>query len=528
MTSGSGDYVIRSSLQPIGEAERGDDVTAVRVFWGSHQPVDRPNPSDIYSLLISCYLPSISRHNLPPHSNIKLALRIAEDERHHRQPVCFRTGGQGSQEGKTAYVGPPTPLVRKCCTYLELTIARSNYASSWAPIRVPPYRRIQTAAVLLWTSQLSLCISLYFFLMSYPITWPILIPYSIWILFLDSAPEKGGRLHQSVRTWKFWNLFASYFPISLIKTVDLPSDRKYVFGKLFENLQNSSKTDSDFFCALIGYHPHGIIGMGAVANFGTEGRSLFSTGFSQKFPGLNPHLLTLSTNFIIPFYRDLILSLGICSVSIKSCISILKSKNKRSTDLANNKGEGNCLVIVVGGAAESLSAHPGTADLTLKRRLGFIKLAIREGADLVPVFSFGENDVSRDSIFFVFMPNCRTPEEPHFTLFKNGFKLCLDLHYATIFHGRGIFNCQFFHSLGLLPYRHPIISVGQLLAGAFHGFGKPIRVEQNKNPGLEEIEKVQKQYIAELTASVIPFSFIWDQYKDQFARNRKSELTLIA
>lgn len=193
-----------------------------------------------------------------------------------------------------------------------------------------------------------------------------MLPYVIWILFLDPAPERGGRKFQSVRSWAFWNLFASYFPISLIKTVDLPADRKYIFG----------------------YHPHGIIGMGAVANFGTE-----ATGFSEKFPGLNPHLLTLKTNFAIPFYRDLILSLGICSVSIKSCISILKAKNCLAVDLANNHGEGNCLVIVVGGAAESLSAHPGTADLTLKRRLGFIKLAIREGADLVPIFSFGENDI---------------------------------------------------------------------------------------------------------------------------------------
>lgn len=75
------------------------------------------------------------------------------------------------------------------------------------------------------------------------------------------------------------------------------------------------------------------------------------------------------------------MALGICSVSYKSCQHILRS------------GPGASLTIVVGGAAESLSAHPGTADLTLKRRLGFIKLAIREGADLVPVFSFGENDV---------------------------------------------------------------------------------------------------------------------------------------
>jgi hypothetical protein len=33
--------------------------------------------------------------------------------------------------------------------------------------------------------------------------------------------------------------------------------------------------------------------------------------------------------------------------------------------------------------------------------------------------------------------------------------------------------------------------------------GKPIRVQQNKNPGFDEIDMVQKQYIAELTASVV-------------------------
>jgi 2-acylglycerol O-acyltransferase 2 len=73
---------------------------------------------------------------------------------------------------------------------------------------------------------------------------------------------------------------------------------------------------------------------------------------------------------------------GVCSVSKPSCFNIL------------SQGPGNAITIVVGGAAESLSAHPGTADLTLKKRYGFIKMAIRAGADLVPVFSFGENDVS--------------------------------------------------------------------------------------------------------------------------------------
>ncbi len=70
------------------------------------------------------------------------------------------------------------------------------------------------------------------------------------------------------------------------------------------------------------------------------------------------------------------------SVSKEACANIL------------SLGPGSAITIVVGGAAESLAAHPGTNDLTLKKRFGFIKMAIREGADLVPVFSFGENDVN--------------------------------------------------------------------------------------------------------------------------------------
>lgn len=49
-----------------------------------------------------------------------------------------------------------------------------------------------------------------------------------------------------------------------------------------------------------------------------------ATGFSKLFPGLDIHLLTLASNFKIPLYRDLLLSMGICSVSMRSCENILK------------------------------------------------------------------------------------------------------------------------------------------------------------------------------------------------------------
>ena len=75
-------------------------------------------------------------------------------------------------------------------------------------------------------------------------------------------------------------------------------------------------------------------------------------------------------------------------MSKESCSNILKA------------GPGSAITIVVGGATESLSARPGTADLTLRKRsvfgiflqasqsvdskplvcrLGFIKVAIQHG-----------------------------------------------------------------------------------------------------------------------------------------------------
>lgn len=155
--------------------------------------------------------------------------------------------------------------------------------------------------------------------------------------------------------------------------------------------------------------------MGAFANFATE-----ATGFSKLFPGIVPSLLTLSSNFNLPLYRDFILSLGIASVSRKSCESILAS------------GPGRSIVIVVGGASESLYARPGTYDLVLRRRLGFIRLAIKNQASLVPVFSFGENDIY-DQVENLKGSTLRNYQHKMKAIL--GFTL-------PLFYARGIFNCK--------------------------------------------------------------------------------------
>ncbi|EMD39095.1 hypothetical protein CERSUDRAFT_112788 [Gelatoporia subvermispora B] len=327
----------------------------------------------------------------------------------------------------------------------------------FAPAKIPRKRRLQTLAVAVWSTVIVWSTFVFLLLLSFPQTWPFLAIYVFWVLYIDQSPERGGRISPWVRRLSFWRYFADYYPASTLKTCDLPADRPYVFG----------------------YHPHGIIGMGAICTFATE-----STGFSQYFPGITPHLLTLASNFRVPFYREIILSMGICSVSKRSCSNILKG------------GAGQAITIVVGGAAESLSARPGTADLTLRKRLGFIKLAIQHGADLVPVFSFGENDIYQQ------MPNEKGTTV--YTLqkkFQNVFGFTLPL-----FHGRGLLN----YNLGLMPYRRRIVAV----------VGHPIHVEKCEKPTLEEITRIQQKYIEELM-------WIWNTYKDEYARTRKRELSIV-
>lgn len=61
---------------------------------------------------------------------------------------------------------------------------------------------------------------------------------------------------------------------------------------------------------------------------------------------------------------------------------------------------GRSILLAVGGASEALHAHPKTFDLVLGRRKGFVRIAVETGASLVPVISFGEND-----LFETFLPN---------------------------------------------------------------------------------------------------------------------------
>lgn len=73
------------------------------------------------------------------------------------------------------------------------------------------------------------------------------------------------------------------FSLQLVKTHNLLTTRNYIFG----------------------YHPHGIMGLGAFCNFSTE-----ATEVSKKFPGIRPYLATLAGNFRMPVLREYLMSGG--------------------------------------------------------------------------------------------------------------------------------------------------------------------------------------------------------------------------
>ncbi|KAJ1989007.1 diacylglycerol O-acyltransferase 1 [Dimargaris cristalligena] len=327
---------------------------------------------------------------------------------------------------------------------------------TFAPFNIPFERRRQTFCVLVWACLLPFCLFLNLLCLVNPLIWPLYIPYVIYTL-RNQAPALGGRPSPWLRRLKFWKYCADYFPAQLVKEVDLDPSQNYIFG----------------------YHPHGIISVGALLNFGTE-----ATGVSAQFPGLNIRLLTLTSNFHIPFYRDIILGMHVNSVSRHSIEHIV------------NSGPGNSCVIVVGGASESLYAKPKQADLVLKKRLGFIKLAIKNGASLVPIFTFGENDLY-DQI----------DSGPGTIIRSIQRKIQSYCGFTTpLFHGRGIFN----YDLGLMPFRAPLVSV----------VGRPIPVKRNPDPSLEDLKDIQEQYIAELTR-------IFNKYKDTYAKDRISDLRVV-
>ncbi|XP_006875487.1 PREDICTED: 2-acylglycerol O-acyltransferase 2 [Chrysochloris asiatica] len=309
----------------------------------------------------------------------------------------------------------------------------------FAPLTVPWERRLQTFVVLLWVfsflalAQISIAI---FIGLLFTRFWLLTVLYATWWYLDWDTPQQGGRSFQILRHCVLWKYMKDYFPVSLVKTADLDPSRNYIAA----------------------FHPHGVLAAGAFINLCTE-----STGFTSLFPGISPRLMMLSLWFRAPFFRDYIMAGGLVASDKESAIHLLSRKEG-----------GNFLAIIVGGAKEALDARPGAYRLLLKNRKGFIKLALMQGAALVPMFSFGENELFNQ---------VNNPPGSWLRWVQNHLQQVMGIS-LPLFHGRGIFQ----YSFGLLPYRRPITTV----------VGKPLEVQKTPQPSQEEVDHLHQRYIREL------------------------------
>lgn len=234
-----------------------------------------------------------------------------------------------------------------------------------------------------------------------------------------------------VRKWKVWEHFRDFFPIKLKKTAELSPNKNYILG-----------------C-----HPHGIMSAGAFSCFSTE-----SSGFTELYPGVRSCLAILAGLFRIPLFREYIMSAGLYPVSKGSL-----------THLLSKSGKGNAVVIIIGGAAESLSSSPGANTVVIKQRKGFVKVALEFGADLVPVYSFGENELFQQVLLTEGTFGRKLQD-----LFKKimGFAPCL-------FVGE---------KFAILPYRRPVTTV----------VGSPISVPKCVCPTDEDVDHYHNLYMEAL------------------------------
>uniref|UniRef100_A0A1B0AFJ5 Acyltransferase n=1 Tax=Glossina pallidipes TaxID=7398 RepID=A0A1B0AFJ5_GLOPL len=274
----------------------------------------------------------------------------------------------------------------------------------WAPIKMPPRRRLQTLAtglyvyIVLFLPFMSMFLTIFFLLYLSFMGRAILLLYLSFIYYDHKKHFSNiyGNGWLPLRNNFLTKHMRDYFPIELVKTAELKPNRNYILACF----------------------PHGVIG---------------------------PKIATLDVHFYIPFLREILRFWGLISCSKESLIYYLTKSNDPEHSDNKDGFTSNAVALLVGGAQESLDSHPRHYALTIKSRQGFVKVAIRTGSAIVPSFSFGEVDIYDQ------VNNSSDSSLRRFQLFVKELTGVSPL----IVIGRGFFQYNF----GFIPQRHQIVQV---------------------------------------------------------------------
>ncbi|TYZ66573.1 hypothetical protein PybrP1_010055, partial [[Pythium] brassicae (nom. inval.)] len=244
-----------------------------------------------------------------------------------------------------------------------------------------------------------------------------------------------------------WRFCSEFLGVTVTREQELDPAKRYIFG----------------------FHPHGILILSRIATYGGT--------WEAVFPGISVRLLGASAVFHVPLAREICLWLNAVDASRSTAEKVLKS--------------GRSVMVYPGGIPEIFLTEPESKEnkVLLKNRLGFVKLAIRHGAELVPVFTFGEK----------WLFNVWTPPKRAISFFRKVLKIPI-----IVFWGRFLW----------MPRRLP--------AGKRFGivYGKPIPTAQIDEPTDAEVQKVHALYVAEIER-------LFAQYKGEFGYDADETLVVM-
>lgn len=254
----------------------------------------------------------------------------------------------------------------------------------------------------------------------------------IWLLYLplycDLSEYNGWRI-----STKFRNSFAGI-----------------IFQNIFKcRLVPTSKIETQ---CIMGVHPHGIIPFASITNLASD-----VTGFASLYPALADKRVVIAATscFLVPGYRDLLVSSGVLDCSRFNAEYYLQ--------------KGWTVIVLPGGAREALYSNPDVDWLDLRRKLGFIRLAMKYGVKLVPCYSFNEVD---------YLSQVPLPSVPSIIQsLRNIFQQTFGISFPLLYH------------IELPPANeNGIVTV----------IGEPITVPHITDPTDEEVRQVMNKYTNEL------------------------------
>ncbi len=161
------------------------------------------------------------------------------------------------------------------------------------------------------------------------------------------------------------------------------------FFKLIGNYEifNEYKIIDNHKQYLIGLHPHGLFPFGTLGSLGLPiCKNLFEL-FPLRYTN-ELYIGIASFGFYIPIIRDLFLFMGAIDCSKPIIEKFIKN--------------GKSIGLFIGGAEEAKYSDIGNTNLIINKRKGFFKLAIENNLTLVPIYTFGNNNIykSYDSDIF--------------------------------------------------------------------------------------------------------------------------------